>query len=207
MPRITEVVKQLLILNILLFVASNFMPPAIRNALPIYYPMSDFFRPWQLVTHMFMHANFSHLLFNMFGLFMFGTALESRWGPKRFLIFYLATGIGALALYMLVWYFQMSALEPNVYEAVLRRGDRMLGASGAIFGLLAGYGMLYPENKIMLLIPPIPIKAKYFVLIYGAIELFMGMSNVNSGVAHFAHLGGAIFGALLVYHWKQQGKT
>ncbi len=206
MPRITEVVKQLLILNVLLYFASNFMPPAISNALPIYYPASVFFRPWQLVSHMFMHANFSHLLFNMFALYMFGTALESHLGSKRFLTFYFLSGFGALALYLFVWYLQMSALDPAVYEAVLRRGDRMLGASGAVFGLLAGFGMLFPESKIMLLIPPIPIKAKYFVLIYGAIELFFGISNMNTGVAHFAHLGGAIFGALLIFYWRKQRK-
>lgn len=204
MPRITEVVKQLLIINVLFYFACNFIPPEIANALPMYFPASDFFRPWQVVTHMFMHADTSHLIFNMFALYMFGTALESYWGPKRFLTFYLICGFGALALYLAVWYAEVSALSAGQYEAFLQTPYRMLGASGAVFGLLAGYGMMFPESKIMLLIPPIPIKAKYFVLIYGVIELFFGISNMSTGVAHFAHIGGALVGAFLVYYWRKK---
>ncbi|MCB0687148.1 MAG: rhomboid family intramembrane serine protease [Saprospiraceae bacterium] len=205
MYRITEVVKQLLILNGLLYLVTHWMMPQLGPALAMYYPASDFFRPWQIVTHMFMHANFQHLFFNMFALFMFGTALESYLGPKKFLILYLLSGFGALALYLLVWYFEVSGYSPAEYQLFLSRPYSMVGASGAVFGLLAGYGMLFPESQIMLLIPPIPIKAKYFVVIYAALELYFGISQTNPGVAHFAHVGGAIFGALIILYWRKSG--
>lgn len=205
MFQITDVVKQLLIINGLLFVVTSAFMPSLAPALAMYYPASDFFRPWQIVTHMFMHGNFQHLFFNMFALYMFGTALESYMGPKRFLTFYFISGFGALALYLFVWYFEISGLSASQYEYFLSQPYRMVGASGAVFGLLAGYGMLFPNSQIMLLIPPIPIKAKYFVLIYAALELYFGISNTNPGVAHFAHLGGAIFGALTILYWRKSG--
>lgn len=205
MYRITEVVKQLLILNGIMYLVTHWMMPQLGPALAMYYPASDYFRPWQIVSHMFMHGNFQHLFFNMFALFMFGTALESYLGPKKFLILYLLSGFGALALYLLVWYFEVSALSPAQYQYFLSQPYRMVGASGAVFGLLAGYGMLFPESKIMLLIPPIPIKAKYFVIIYAALELYFGISATNPGVAHFAHVGGAIFGALIILYWRKSG--
>lgn len=205
MYRITEVVKQLLILNGIMYLVTHWMMPQLGPALAMYYPASDYFRPWQIVSHMFMHGNFQHLFFNMFALFMFGTALESYLGPKKFLILYLLSGFGALALYLLVWYFEVSALSPAQYQYFLSQPYRMVGASGAVFGLLAGYGMLFPESKIMLLIPPIPIKAKYFVIIYAALELYFGISATNPGVAHFAHVGGAIFGAMIILYWRKSG--
>ncbi|MBK8502098.1 MAG: rhomboid family intramembrane serine protease [Saprospiraceae bacterium] len=205
MFQITDVVKQLLIINGLLYMVTNVLMPNLAPALAMYYPASDFFRPWQIVTHMFMHGNFQHLFFNMFALYMFGTALESYMGPKRFLIFYFISGFGALALYLFVWYLEISGLSPDQYQNFLASPYRMVGASGAVFGLLAGYGMLFPNSRIMLLIPPIPIKAKYFVLIYAALELYFGISNSNPGVAHFAHLGGAIFGALTILYWRKSG--
>jgi len=207
MPRITEVVKQLLILNILLFGATEWFMPELRYILSLYYPAATgYFRPWQLVSHMFMHANFNHLLFNMFALYMFGTALESYWGGKRFLKFYFICGFGALILYLGVLYLEVSAFDPLTYRAFIERPYPMMGASGAIFGLLAGYGMMFPESKIMLLIPPIPMKAKYFVIIYAVIELIFGISGIQTGVAHFAHLGGALFGALLIIYWRKTGE-
>lgn len=206
MPRITEVVKQLLIVNILLFVGTSFVMPEFKAGLAMYWPASSFFRPWQLVTHMFMHADFNHLLFNMFALYMFGSALESYWGPKKFLTFYLLCGFGALTLYLIVWWGEISALEAIDYERFLQTPYRMMGASGAVFGLLAGYGMMFPNSQIMLLIPPIPMKAKYFVLIYAAIEFFFGISKLNPGVAHFAHLGGALCGVLIILYWRKTGK-
>ncbi len=203
MPNITEVVKQLLILNGLFFVATQYVFPDLASALAVYYPSSAYFRPWQIVTHMFMHANFNHLLFNMFALYMFGSALEAYLGAKRFLIFYLLSGIGALVLYMLVLHFEISSLTGFQYARFVN--TPMLGASGAVFGLLAGYGMVFPNNRIMLLIPPIPMKAKYFVMIYAGIELAFGVSRINDGVAHFAHLGGAIVGALIILYWRKAG--
>lgn len=219
MPRITDTVKHLLIINILLFLGSYLMGNPDSNTmlslinersnlfsdwgryrLALFFPGSDYFQPYQIVTHMFMHGDIGHLFFNMFGLFMFGPPLESIWGPKRFLAFYLITGFGAMGLHLLVTYLeiQMMGVSPFVVNVP------MLGASGAIFGLLAGFGMIFPNATIMLLFPPIPMKAKYFVLIYAIIELFLGVSNFNAGVAHFAHVGGALFGVLLVLYWKYQ---
>ena len=205
MYRITEVVKQLLILNGIMYVLTHMLMPQWAPALAMYYPASDFFRPWQIVSHMFMHGNFQHLFFNMFALYMFGSALESALGPKKFLTLYLLSGFGALALYLFVWYLEVSGLTPAQYDYFLSQPYRMVGASGAVFGLLAGYGMLFPESQIMLLIPPIPIKAKYFVVIYAALELYFGISSTNPGVAHFAHVGGAIFGALVILYWRKSG--
>ncbi len=204
MPRITEVVKQLLIINILIFGIVELLMPDLRYILSLYNPASDYFRPWQLVTHMFMHADFNHLLFNMFALYMFGSALEMYWGPKRFLMYYLLCGLGAMALYLGVQHFEVNAMNPIQYQQFIN--IPMMGASGAIFGLLAGYGMMFPENRIMLLIPPIPLKAKYFVMIYAVIELIFGVAGIQSGVAHFAHLGGAIFGALIILYWRKTGR-
>jgi membrane associated rhomboid family serine protease len=211
MQPITDVVKHLLAINVLAFFGSLFLgaPETSadvqsfwdlgRMAFAVYYPSSDFFRPFQLVTYMFMHGDAYHLLFNMLGLYMFGSALESFWGPRKFLFYYLFAGMGGVALHLIVTFIELRMGAPfNPFSS-------MLGASGAIFGLLAAYGMLFPNNVLMLLFPPIPMKAKYFVLIFAGLELFFGVSGYQSGVAHFAHLGGAVFGALLILYWRQFG--
>ena len=167
----------------------------------LFFPTSEYFRPFQIVTHMFMHGSLTHLFFNMFALFMFGPPLEMTWGPKRFLSFYLITGFGALALYLFTQYIEINYFGGHPMSINVP----MLGASGAVFGLLAGYGTLFPNNTIQLLIPPIPLKAKYFVLIYAGIELFLGLGRFSTGIAHFAHLGGALFGFLLILYWRNQG--
>jgi membrane associated rhomboid family serine protease len=210
MMRITEVVKHLLIINVIMFFATILImgEPSYSTShidwgrlwLGLFYPTSEFFQPFQIVTHMFMHADISHLFFNMFGLFMFGPPLEASWGSKRFLYYYFFTGFGAMILYMFVKF-----LEINVFGAPINIDIPMVGASGAIFGLLAGFGTMFPNQRIMLLIPPIPMKAKYFVLIYAGIELFAGVSGFQSGVAHFAHVGGALFGFLLIKYWQKYG--
>ena len=192
MPRITEVVKLLIIMNVIMYVLTHFIWTEGYGLLAMYYPTNPNFLPVQFVSHMFMHANPTHLLFNMFGLFMFGSAVENFWGPKRFLFYYLFCGFGA-------------AIAQLVVMGTDGGSGAMLGASGAVFGLLAAFGMLYPNQIIMLLFPPIPMKAKYFVLIYGAIELFAGFGKVNDGIAHLAHLGGAIFGFLLILYWRKFG--
>ncbi|MEM1321357.1 MAG: rhomboid family intramembrane serine protease [Bacteroidota bacterium] len=197
MYRVSEVVKHLLIINVLMYVGSHMLNDAgwvDRIMLAMHYPSSPYFQPFQIVTHMFMHGGLAHLFFNMFGVFMFGPPLENLWGPKKFLFYYLATGFGALILHLIVNY-----IELNFFGVI---PVPMLGASGALFGLLVGYGMNYPENRIMLLIPPIPIKAKYFVMIYAGLELFLGFSGANTGIAHFAHLGGALAGLLLILYWR-----
>ncbi|MCB0704379.1 MAG: rhomboid family intramembrane serine protease [Saprospiraceae bacterium] len=208
MYRVTDVVKHILILNVLMFLGTKLMgePTAYptqfsefgRLQLAMFFPTSDYFRPYQIITHMFMHGNISHLFFNMFAVFMFGPPLEQAWGPKRFLIYYFVAGFGALLLHLGVSYLEMQQPGMAGLENV-----PMLGASGAVFGLLVGFGMLFPDARIMLLIPPIPLKAKYFVLIYAGLELFLGLGKFAPGVAHFAHLGGALFGFLLILYWRR----
>jgi len=195
-PPLTDVVKSLIIINVLMFIGTRMVGEEIQYMLAVFYPASDYFQPYQLITHMFMHGNGAHIFFNMYGLFMFGVPLEQRFGAKRFLLYYLLTGFGALLLYMLIMYIQM-----NYMAMAINIDVPMLGASGAIFGLLAGFGVLFANHTIRLLIPPIPMKAKYFVLIFGALELYLAFSGRNTGVAHFAHIGGAITGFLIMAQW------
>lgn len=205
MPRITDAVKNLLIINVLLFLAVQVLQNLhLYEWLVLYNPLSAPFKPYQLVTHMFMHANMSHLFFNMFALYMFGSALETAWGAKRFLFFYFFTGFGAMIFHFLIWYLEIYIGYGSFPESIVTRPVAVLGASGAVFGLLAGFGMMFPNARLMLLIPPIPMKAKYFVILYAVAELFMGVTNSMSGVAHFAHLGGALFGFLLILYWRRR---
>lgn len=226
-----EITKNLLIINVLMFLAASAFKslPAFLSLHSIYSPN---FMPLQFVTHMFMHGNVEHIFFNMFALYMFGGEIERAFGPKRFFIYYFATGFGAAFLHSVIHYAEiwqtMSYLSEQQIQIVMAEGSkylnssmnysdpdmgklnllingRMLGASGAIYGLLAAFGMLYPNRVIYLIIPPIPLKAKYFVLIFGAIELYLGVAQANTGVAHFAHLGGAIFGVLLIWYWRKRG--
>jgi membrane associated rhomboid family serine protease len=199
---LTGVVKNLIILNILAYIVTVYLIPNLWVDLAVYYPETESFKPYQIITYMFLHdpGGISHLFFNMFGLFMFGPPVEYMWGPKRFLIYYIVCGIGALILHFGIDFYQVHFLNVPVEVVEIP----LMGASGAIFGLLAAYGMLFPNNMIMLMFPPIPMKAKYFVLIYGVIELFAGINNTDN-VAHFAHLGGALFGFLLIMYWRNGG--
>jgi membrane associated rhomboid family serine protease len=216
----TPVVRNLLIINIIFYVVTHFLAPELRPMLAGYYPSAPQFQPWQVVTHMFMHASLGHIFFNMFALFMFGSQLERVWGPKRFLNYYLACGLGAFFLHEVVvgygylmdygtWFPTAEALFPNFgYSAAERAAARVfvpvVGASGAVFGLLLGFGMLFPNTRLQLLFPPVPIKARYFVLGYGALELILALdNNPGDNVAHFAHLGGMIFGYLLLKRWQR----
>ena len=149
---------------------------------------SGFFGPWQTVTYAFLHGNFNHLFFNMFALWMFGLPIERAWGTQRFLLFYLVCVLGAAATQLIVQQ-ATGAMYPTI------------GASGAVFGLLLAYGVTWPDNRVLLIFFPVPIKAKWFVLIYGAIELIFGVTGTMPGVAHFAHLGGLVGGALLLWRW------
>lgn len=254
---IPPIVKNLLILNIILFAATAFGLAFVDTYFPLYYFQSDKFYVFQYLTHMFMHGGFAHLFFNMFALFMFGAMLERVWGAQRFLLYYLTTGFGAALFYTFVLWLQYSKMESaavalqinlnlqdfelfvNHYfsefsmdsnlqqfmqywdtsgnnpetirtanlwikELIQARIDiPMVGASGAIFGLLLAFGVLFPNVELMMLFVPIPIKAKYFVIIYGVIELVLGLTNTGSNIAHFAHLGGMLFGLLLLFYWKQ----
>jgi membrane associated rhomboid family serine protease len=148
------------------------------------------FMPWQLVTYSFMHGNMTHIFFNMFALWMFGRELELMMGQNRFLVYYFTCVIGAGLVQLIV-----AGTQGGLYPTV--------GASGGVFGILLAYGMAFPNRTILLLFPPIPMKAKYFVLFYGLLELYLGLSGNAPGVANFAHLGGMLFGFLLLYYWRQ----
>ncbi|HQZ24600.1 MAG TPA: rhomboid family intramembrane serine protease [Flavobacterium sp.] len=261
MMNITPVVKQLLIINILFFIGSYFVPVA-YDFFSLYYPESDNFRGWQLITHMFMHApfpNVAHILFNMFALYSFGSALEHFWGGKKFLFFYISCGLGAALLHTGVNYYEIHSLLSDVASLKLsssemhlllnadysslfdEKGQMMageintilekahctqqqfntivqasmiskvpvLGASGAVYGLLAAFAFMFPNAELALLFIPVPIKAKYFVPGILAIDLFLGFKGSSifgagsTGIAHFAHVGGAITGFLMMWFWKK----
>jgi len=232
------VVKNLLILNGLFFLASMVLESQYKidlsDILGLHFPLSERFRSYQLVSYMFMHATFSHLFFNMFALWMFGNVLENFWGSKRFLTYYMITGIGAAVVQLVVTYFRLESLysqvSPEDLTLVLSKGQEVyaegknfidgtmgeinilinnstIGASGAVFGILLAFGMLFP-NTLLYIYFAIPIKAKWFVVLYGAAELFFGIANnPNDNVAHFAHLGGMLFGFILIMFWKKNKKT
>ena len=206
----------------------------LNSILGLYFPKSDHFMPVQIVTHMFMHGGIWHLFFNMFALYMFGQVLENVWGPKRFFIYYMTCGLGAAFVHESVIAFQYSKLiheiGPDQLKIVLTEGSayfnegkvftdetmkslQMLlnvptvGASGAIFGVLLAFGVLFPNTQLMLLFPPIPIKAKYFVIGYGGIELYLAFTQPGSNIAHAAHLGGMLFGYILIRYWRKTTTT
>lgn len=186
------VVKNLIIINALVFMATSLLP--VGDWIMHYCALSlgtPFFRTYQFVTYMFLHANLEHLFFNMFALWMFGRTLEYELGPKRFLVYYMICGVGAALI--------QAGIAWAMHEPMT-----LVGASGAVMGLLLAFGVLHPNAVIMLLIPPIPMKAKWFVIIYAVIELFLGWRGVGN-VAHFAHVGGMLWGFLLLRYWKSRG--
>lgn len=190
MLRLTPVVKNILIINALMFFGSMLAPDQLTAYLALWNPQSGNFQPFQLFTYMFMHGGFMHLFFNMLMFAFMAPLLESHWGPKRFTTFFLVTGIGAGVFNILMnYYLDISAMSPTV------------GASGAIYGILMGFGMLFPEMEIMLMIPPIPIKAKYLVFLLGGLTFMM---DRNGEVAHFAHLGGVVFAFFLITAWGRR---
>lgn len=206
MIRLTDVVKQLLIINGILFLISRLPLYQYFPDLALYYPGSVAFRPYQIVTHMFMHGNLSHLFFNMFMLATFGPMLEALWGSKRFLFFYLFCGIGAILIHLLFWYIEISGLDAFQYSMYMQQSGSVVGASGALFGILVAYGMYFPNQQLMLLFPPIPMKAIYLVIFAIVLELVMVAQGAQTHIAHFAHLGGALFGFLIIMYWRKFGK-
>ena len=219
------VVKNLLIINGLLFLATislNNLGIDLVKIFGLHQFQSNDFRPHQIITHLFMHGSFTHLFFNMFALWMFGKILENIWGQKKFLIYYMVTGIGAAAIHLIFCQYQIINISNQIpdlvniaiegkYNPSIQLSKKLtqliitptVGASGAVFGLLLAFGMLFP-NALLYLYFAIPIKAKYFVIGYGLIELYAGISNNPAdNVAHFAHLGGMIFGYFLIKYWKQ----
>ncbi len=258
------VVKNLLIINGLCFLANVVLEQRglfnMNQTFGLFFPESKFFKPYQLITHVFMHGSFTHLFFNMFSLWMFGSVLENYWGAKRFFIYYFVTALGAALLHLGVNAYEVYGVKqaisqftmnPNydsfftliqqdnffandshiadfltdwskskdnpeyltyakqISEFMLERKINVpvVGASGAVFGLLLGYGMLFPNTTLIMLFFPFPIKAKYFVIFYGALELWQGFSNnPNDNVAHFAHLGGMLFGFILIKIWNRTNR-
>ncbi len=230
-----EVVKNLLIINGLFFLATWTLQNQgidLTKMFALHQFQSPDFRPHQLITHMFMHANFTHLFFNMFTLWMFGKTLENMWGGKRFLTYYIITGLGAALIYIGYIQFQINTISSNIdsetYNMIINKGNNllnnnqnftdpisgklnllinvpMLGASGAVYGLLLAFGMLFP-NSLIYLYMAIPVKTKYFVGGIGVLALISGIgNNPGDNVAHFAHLGGMIFGIILLKYWKKKG--
>lgn len=265
MLRITDVVRNLLIINVLFFIANLTLSENIMDTLALRYPGSEDFRPWQLVTYFFMHSktDYGHIIFNMLGLVMFGSTLELVWGAKRFLIYYIVCALGAAALHILIVYFELIPLyqaieafqaapsydtfwnffgevrfedfNPEFKSGVnelwnaIHQGQNqyvpqavqvmnqvvdfqknvpMVGASGAIFGLLLAYGLKFPDNELIIFPIPVPVKAKYFIPFLLLMEFFFGVQRVaGDNVAHFAHLGGALAGLILILFGRYFGKS
>ena len=206
-------VKNIIMINILVMIMTSLNENFMVEKFALFYPTSPFFHWWQPITHMFMHGGFWHIFFNMYTLFIFGTILERVWGTKKFLVFYFITGLGAALVHTGVEWLQMQywmgqAAEGSMTALKSIHALKMtptVGASGAIYGVLMGYAMLYPDSIMTLIFPPVSLKAKWFVLIFAGIELLTGVTGTGGGIAHFAHLGGLIFGFLLIMYWKKRG--
>lgn len=211
MSNVPTAVKNIIIINVLVMIMTALNENFMYEKFALFYPTSPFFHWWQPLTHMFMHGGFWHLFFNMYTLWIFGSVLERVWGTKKFLIFYFVTGLGAALVHTGVEWLQMQnwltqAAEGSYSAQMAIRSLKMtptVGASGAIYGVLMGYAMLYPDSMLSLIFPPIAMKAKWFVLIFAAIELITGVTGTGGGIAHFAHLGGLIFGFILIWYWKK----
>jgi len=222
------VTKYIIIINIALFALTKLLEQTtnvnLNDYLGLHYYLSSYFKPFQFITYIFMHGDIAHIFFNMFAVYIFGQVLEQVWGPKRYLIFYIACGLGAALAQYIIMHFEISQVLQNVNLAIespeLSAEERsslitqkydflnnpyrvVVGASGSLFGLLGAFGMLFP-NQMLYIYFLFPIKAKWFVVIYGAIELFSGIrNNPEDNVAHFAHLGGLFVGIILVLLWRK----
>ena len=191
---IPPVTRYILIINTTIWLICNLLKQTwLAEIFALYSINGGGFLPYQLITYMFTQLEFGHLFFNMFALFMFGRWLEQYWGPKRFLMYYMVTGIGAGLIQLLVSHLQ------GITSVTI-------GASGSVFGLLLAFGMIFPNTPLYLMFIPIPIKAKYMVIGYGVLEFFFGIVNrAGDNIAHFAHLGGMLFGIILILYWKKKG--
>lgn len=209
-PRVT---RNIIIINCIVFLATLLNEPLMTRLFALYYPTSRNFHVWQLVTHMFMHGGFWHILFNMYTLFVFGSVIERIIGEKKFLIYYFACGLGAAALHLGVQALEAASYtngialgsQASIQAYALLKNIPTVGASGAIYGLLIAYAMLFPESRLTLIFPPVTLTAKWMVIIFAGIELFTGITGTQEGVAHFAHLGGMLFGFLLITFWRNKG--
>ncbi len=236
MGKISGAIKWLVIINVIVFALTHYVPDMQGQMfawLALFYPENYFFGPWQLVTHIFMHGGLMHILFNMYGLWAFGSPLQYHWGKNRFLFFYFAAGIGAGLIYLIVNYFQFNAIYaqltellppaevqnilqsqntnvPGISEEKMKELFSILttpavGASGAIYGILVAFGMSYPNAKLSLIFFPVPIAAKYFIPVLIGIDLFSGVTGFSifgGSIAHFAHVGGALVGFIIMLYWR-----
>ena len=208
MQRLTNTVKTIIIINVILWIATILLIQSkiidLNSIFALHYFESPNYGIWQFITHMFMHASFDpngqivffHILFNMVGVWMFGSALETIWGRNKFLFFYFSTGLGAALLHFLASYLQ----QPSEFQLLY---GQMVGASGALYGILVAFAMNYPNAELMLIFLPVPIKAKYFVPLIILGDVFFGISGTNTGIAHFAHIGGALIGFIMMWYWKK----
>ena len=198
LQNIPVVTRNLLYVNIIMYVATLINEDFMVGTFAMFFPTSPYFRWWQPLTHMFMHGGFWHIFFNMYTLVMFGMVVERVLGTRKYLIFYFVTGLGAAALHTGVQWLELTYMGAGA--GILY--TPMVGASGAIFGVLVAFAMLYPEARLTLIFPPVTLDAKWWVLIFIGIDLVTGITGTAMGIAHFAHLGGALFGWLLIRYWR-----
>lgn len=236
MNRLTDAIKHLIIINVILFVVPQLLQLDLTNILALHFPKNEHFGFWQYITHMFMHGSFPHILFNMYGLYAFGTPLEQIWGKNKFIFFYFSAGLGAGIIYSLVNYYQFNGVYELFINAGLNNSEVLsilksgstndvrvinaisqeqfnkitslystpaVGASGAVYGVLVAFGLYFKDAKLALLFFPVPIAAKYFIPVMILGDLFFGMTKYSVGnIAHFAHIGGALIGFIIAWHWK-----
>ena len=202
LQNIPVVTRNLLYVNIIMYVATLINEDFMVGTFAMFFPTSPYFHWWQPITHMFMHGGFWHIFFNMYTLVMFGMVVERALGTKKYLWFYFITGLGAAALHTGVEWLELNYLDGGI--GILY--TPMVGASGAIFGVLVAFAMLYPQARLTLIFPPITLDAKWWVIIFIGIELVTGITGTAMGIAHFAHLGGALFGWLLIRYWRKNHK-
>ena len=208
-----RVVKNIIIINIIVFLAYLVNKEFMISSFALFYPKSQYFHWWQPVTHMFMHGGFWHIFFNMYTLYIFGCVVERMIGERKFLLFYFVCGLGAAALHLGV-----EAIQANAFMNAIADGSQTaassymalkstptVGASGAIYGVLIAYAMMFPDSKLTLIFPPVTFSAKWMVVIFAVIELVTGVTGTVDGVAHFAHLGGMLIGWILIRYWKKKG--
>ncbi len=218
MQNVPPVTRNLLIINVIVYLFTMissrlFNSDVMYELFGLFYPTSHYFHPWQYLTHLFMHGGFTHLFFNMFALYTFGNVVESTLGSRKMLWLYFLCGLGAVVLHLGVQALQVASLADQIaanstsaLSAYVRiKNTPTVGASGAIYGLMMAYALLYPQARLMLIFPPISLPAKTWVIIFAVIELFVGVRGVTDGVAHFAHLGGMLFGWLLIWWWRRKG--
>ena len=213
LDNVPKVTRNLLIINVLMCIGFLLNQEKMTTVFALFYPASPYFHWWQYITHMFMHGGWWHIFFNMYTLFIFGSVLERIIGEKKFLIFYFVCGLGAAALHTGVEYLQAQSYMAQIAQgntAAMQAYQTLkmtptVGASGAIYGLLIGYAMLFPNAQLTLIFPPITLTAKWWIIIFAVIELVTGVTGMAAGIAHFAHLGGMLFGFLLIRYWRKKG--